>query len=95
VKVKDLQEARQAQSAQYEIIAEFLARGLTCLGDPYEKFLGLADNINPEGGLNKAVNYIQRWNIAAEFVKQYKPNAATKPVSKTELEDWVETWKDS
>lgn len=95
MKVNDLQEARQAQSAQYEIVADFLDSGLGCIGDPREHFLGLADNLDPEGGLNKAIAYIQRWNIAAEFVVRHRPTATTKPVSKPELEDWIQTWRDS
>ena len=95
MKVNDLHEARLARSNQFEIVAEFLENGLECFGDPYEHFLGLADNLDIKGGLNKAVEYIQRWNVAAEFVKQHKPDTHTKPVSKAELEDWIQTWRDS
>ena len=95
MKVKDLQEARLAQTTQYEIVAEFLEAGLLSMGDPYEHFSGLADNLDTEGGLNKAIAYIQRWNVAVEFVKQHTPDTILGPISKSELDEWIQTWRDT
>lgn len=93
MKVKELQEARLAQSNQFKVVAEFLADGLECMGDPQEHFIGLADDIDPEGGLNKAIAYIQKWNIAAQFVNKYDSSANTRPVDKKELEEWIQIWR--
>ena len=94
MKVKDLQEARLAKQPQFEVVAEFLADGLECMGDPFETFRELADNIDPEGGLNKAINYVQKWNACAEFINKYDPSANTSLVNRQELEEWIRQWKD-
>ena len=91
MKIKELQEARLVPSEQNQIVADFLADGLDCLGDPFEEFNNILGDHN--GGLNDAVAYVLRWNIAAEFVNKHS-DANVRPISKHELEDWVKETKE-